>query len=232
VEWQLGSCTYSEYDVDGFLGIQVDGFGEDESGVPPYETWHPFGFVGRPLDPDSDGSCAVLIFFDGDEGFTVAMSDSRAAALIPPVKKGGSSQYATPKALTTRSFDVHDGDDGTKQIYIEYFDGGTLKAHVVTIGLDANGKAFCEFLHGDGMGLTCIEKVAMLRNAPGSVYVSVDDDGATINGNTKINGSLSVVGDMSADGEVIARAAVAPVKLGTHLTPSPFGPIGPPTPFT
>lgn len=228
--WELCSAVTSEYTEDGFLGIQIDGIGLSEAGQATQETLAPLGFLARPQDPDADGAARTFLISSGDDEFTFPVGDSRAARLIPVITKGSSVQYAVRKGFELLSFDLHDGETGTKTAYIEYLDGGTKKAHILTMGLDANGVPFTEFLHGDGMGFTAIERVAMMRNAPGNVYVSVDDNGATINGNTTVNGSLTVIGDVSANGDVKASANTAAVSLKNHPHPTAMGPSGPPTP--
>lgn len=49
-----------------------------------------------------------------------------------------------------------------------------------------------------------------------------------------VDGVVTINGDAQIDatGEVIAKVSGGGVKLSTHLTPSPFGPLGPPTPGT
>ena len=52
-------------------------------------------------------------------------------------------------------------------------------------------------------------------------------------GTVKVDGDLEVTGDIDCTGEVTAKAGTASsVGLTTHLTPSPMGPLGPPTPGT
>lgn len=233
--WELGSCVMTEYDEDGWLGIQIDGFSEDsESEVAPVEALAPFGFMSRPQDPDSENNaCRTFYLFDGSSEYSFPLTDPRAAKLIPPLKKGSSVQYALRKNFDLLSFDLHDGETGTKTVYVEYRDdSGNKRAHVLTVGVDANGAPLCNFLHGSGMGVVFFEQTAMLRNAPGSVYVAVDNDGATINGNLKLQGSLSVAGDIAASGEVTANAGTLPSRLSKHIHGTGVGPTTTPTPGT
>ena len=78
----------------------------------------------------------------------------------------------------------------------------------------------------------------------GTIEVTAAGDTVTINGNlvvsgdVEVGGAADVSGDVDAGGaisagaEVTAKAMSTPVNLSTHLTPSPLGPLGPPTPGT
>jgi hypothetical protein len=187
--WQLASATYTEFDADGFLGIQIDGFGEANCGLAPFETYHPLGFAARPRDPGEEGGCTVLVFFDGEEGYTVALSDPRAAKSYPVLEKGSSVQYAH-RTGSHKSYDLMDGTTGTKTILVEY-EGGS---HQLTF-------------KGDGS--------EVVLTTSGSLS-------ATVSGGATVNGAK-----ITAAGDVITATGVS---LQNHMTPSPFGPLGPPTP--
>lgn len=114
----------SEYDENGFLGFQYDGFGEQASGVPAIEAMHTQGFFGRPLDPTLDAGgnlvhgCQMLRFGEGDKTFAVALHDARIIPALAQVRPGESVQYG-PKNNFVRCHD--DGrisqmctDDGTE----------------------------------------------------------------------------------------------------------------------
>lgn len=51
-------------------------------------------------------------------------------------------------------------------------------------------------------------------------------------GTVRVEGDLEVDGAIECTGEVTAKFGGASVGLTTHLTPSPMGPLGPPTPGT
>jgi len=90
IDWRLHTITYSEVDASGFIGIQYDGFGEENSGVPAVEVHHPFGLMANPPDPDANGafSCLALIGYDGDEPHAWLCSDPRSRVVLPSLKRG------------------------------------------------------------------------------------------------------------------------------------------------
>ena len=93
--WDLGVATFTAYDDDGFIGVQIDAFGENESGMPPFEALHPYGFASRPDDPEEDGTgCAALYFYKGNQARAMFMHDPRPMELLPNIQKGESFQYS------------------------------------------------------------------------------------------------------------------------------------------
>jgi hypothetical protein len=221
MKWTHGLVTFSAYNEDGFLGIQCDVYGEQNSGMPPFEAIGPYGFFSRPTDPDNEGGSSVLYFRQGDQIFALSLGDSRRTAALPPMPKGSSVQYCDKP-----SFWVLNGEDGTQTGYVEYPDGTT--AHLVTIGFDANGKPVITIKHGDGQGLTFYEGTSVLQNASGSVYLELGSDGGIHNGNLKVNGSLECNGArLTPTGDVITKTGIS---LTTHFHPTAMGPSGPPVP--
>lgn len=73
------------------------------------------------------------------------------------------------------------------------------------------------------------EKRTYSRSAPGVLAASIylQKDGSILI-RDHVGGGDVVLGG----GEVTAKADTASVGLSSHLTPSPFGPLGPPTPGT
>lgn len=128
----LGVAVLSEYNADGFLGIGIDAYGEDAAGLQPAEAHHPFGFLGRPLDPDVDGAGqptlgASLYRFDEENGTTVLVcGDPRVTAKLPQVAKGGSIQYGTTAALDV-AYAHFDGADGSWVVHVP---AGAAKARI------------------------------------------------------------------------------------------------------
>lgn len=219
MRWHFGSVTFSEYDEDGFLGVQCDVFGEIDSGMPPFESLGTYGFANRPPDPGDDGASTVLYFYKGDQAFAIPFGDPRRTPSLPPLKKGSSIQYCDRP-----SFDMHDGEDGTKTIYVEVGDS----AHLVTIGIDGNGAPIVEVVHSEGMALTLLDGKSILKNAAGDAYVEVGASGIVLNGNVKITGTLECNGaSISPTGDVVSSTGVS---LSLHPHPTAMGPSGPPTP--
>lgn len=128
---QIGIATFSEIDGDGFVGVQVDGYGEEKSGLPPFELHHPYGFASRPLDPDADGTgCAALYGIEGNRGFAWLAHDPRQATVLPALRKGESIQYG-PKGQFIRCH-----EDGS--ISLCTFHEGDSEAHTIFAKLDVN----------------------------------------------------------------------------------------------
>lgn len=217
--WEYGSITFSAYDEDGFLGVQCDVYGELESGMPPFESLGTYGFANRPPDPSKDGSCTVLYFYQGDQAFAIPFGDPRRTRSLPPLKKGSSVQYCDKP-----SFDLHDGEDGTKTVYVEVGNS----AHLMTIGVDGNGDAIYELVHSEGMAVTMLKNKLILKNAAGDAFIELGPDGVVINGNLKVIGSVAANGaSIDPTGDVVSSLGVS---LNQHPHPTAMGPSGPPTP--
>lgn len=100
--WTIANVTMSEYDVDGFLGIQYDAEGEQQSGVPPTETHGLGGLLHRPLDPvvdpvsgevDPAKSANVLLGWQGGQAHAFALEDPRVVPLLPIARPGETILY-------------------------------------------------------------------------------------------------------------------------------------------
>jgi hypothetical protein len=122
----LRTVTGSEYDDDGFLGVQVDAPGAGNAG-PPIQLHHTYGFSSRPLDPDPDGRGAdVHVAWEGSERHAWMASDGRVTRLLP-IKKQGETLQNGPKGNFVRCHDdgrisLFTSDDGTvdgRSVYVE-----------------------------------------------------------------------------------------------------------------
>ena len=187
-KWDLGVSCLSEYDPDGFLGFQVDVYGEQQSGAPPFEAHYPTGIVSRHRDPDtgSDGLPTlggnILYAWEGNTGYAFPMADPRAIGRLPRIKKGGTCVYADTGASGKPSFIAFDGDNGSQQTYVGY----GSKAHSFSLLTTPGGAEAVALVHGEGMALTMAaggKRSAILKNAAGDSYVELNDDGFTCNGN-------------------------------------------------
>lgn len=215
ITWEIGILPYTGVDADGYPIAQHDGLGEDPA-VGHYDLHHAFGFYSIPRDPDCDKdgkplqgkACNALIGKIGNETHLFLAYDPRFIPNIPQLKKGGSAVYSAPG-----SFIVLDGEDGT---ITEYIPVPGDKAHILTRGLDGNGKPFLAFEHADGMALTMIEHTAVLKNASGSVYIEVNASGVVINGNLVLNGGLTAGGP--AGSLPVAMALPTAAILGQIVT--------------
>lgn len=214
ITFELGACVLTEFDADTFLTAQPDGLGA-EARVHPYELHHPFGFASRPADAEmADGkvregkACNLLIGSIGNENHAWLGADPRYVSSFPPLKKGSAVQYC---ASPLPSFDVHDGENGTKTIYVEVGDA----AHVITVGVDANDEPTLSIVHKDGMAIIMAKQKTIIKNAAGDTYIELSDSGGTLNGNWTVTGTL---------------ADTLGVSLAGHIHASAVGPVGPPMP--
>jgi hypothetical protein len=192
--WDFGTVQLSDWDADGFLGIQIDPVASDEDpgGMPLAEAHHPYGFFGRPRDPDADGrGCSVLTMRRGSrERYAFVKSDPRTLELIPNGTKGVSYQFAFTDAGEL-SFHEIDGETGTHSIYVP--DGDS--AHFVQIGVDDNGASVLNLQHSEGMAVVMFEEKTILHSAGGGVFVEISDDGILCNGALKTYGGFEAGGD-------------------------------------
>lgn len=77
---------------DGFVWAQPAPYGEQGTGI-PYEAMTPFGLMGRPRNPTSDGAPNVFVFRHGPEGYTLLATDPRYQDLLPDTGEGGAGLY-------------------------------------------------------------------------------------------------------------------------------------------
>lgn len=92
IVFDLYKVQSTDVDVDGFILIQPDWYGE--KGGPAAEYWAPFGIWGRPLPPDVDehgqvlGGCNVMIASEGGKTLAMVAHDPRTVPKLPPLKDG------------------------------------------------------------------------------------------------------------------------------------------------
>jgi len=219
--FDMGSVVLTDFDDDGHLRAQVDAYGEQQSGVEPYELHHTFGFMSRPIDPDVDVdalvrpglACNLLTASEGNAQHAWLGLDPRYIPFLPSPKKGATIHYggARPSSVSFAHFE----EDGTWTCYVPVevdAQGVPTKAHVLQIGTDANGDSAITLAHADGMAVTMLDEKIQLRNTNGAVYCELSADEFTVNGNTKINGAL-IAGDVT-----LAQALVLHPVLVTAIT--------------
>jgi hypothetical protein len=103
--WDISPIATSEYDADGFVGVQFDWDGEPgEAGGPSVELHSTYGFYSKPLDADSEGSCYALKAYEGSRCHAWLSYDPRSVQKLPNIKKGESMQYG-PKGNFVRCCD-------------------------------------------------------------------------------------------------------------------------------
>lgn len=172
LEWHYGNVLLTEYDADGFLGLQIDAYGDEKSGVPTFQQVHPGGVIHRPRDPDDSGRAGTLYFWEGPQGFAFSVSDPRSVADLPELAKGSTCVYAH-RAPGSKSYVLVDAGSGDITIKTQ---GGT------------------------------------------SAEIKIPGNGGDIIAN---GAKITAIGDV---------VTATGVSLANHMTPSPFGPLGPPTP--
>jgi hypothetical protein len=191
----FGTATFTEWDAEGFLGLQHDADGD--GGVPSAQVSHSFGFLGRPHDPDDDGlGCTVDVRRMGSERFAWLGDDPRSVAWLPRVTKGGSASYGGKlgAALTWREID---GTTGTITDYVPVEwsgSGACTKAHKIEAGVDGAGAPVIQMIHSDGMIVSLFDDGVTIADATGGGYVEVKGGNVTLNGSTKVVGGLDVGG--------------------------------------
>jgi hypothetical protein len=176
------------YDDDGFLGVQVDTHGRDDAGVPPFQALMPYGLIGRPLDPESNGEGSNVLFWeDGDESHCIALNDPRVQTVAPQATKG-----SVGLCNARGAFFLLDYDDDTATLYVPVDSGS--KAHVITVGKDGNGADFLGIVQCNGLSVTMLDDELVISNRAGTAYIQLDDSGIILNGNLKLVGGLDVGG--------------------------------------
>lgn len=89
----LSHCTHSEYDDDGFLGIQADAYGE--GGEPPGHQLSPGGLDHRPVDPQGEIAEMCWVYPDGHQNFVFPLNDPRTESALPNLNKGATRIFDT-----------------------------------------------------------------------------------------------------------------------------------------
>src|SRR5262249_52820530 len=148
---------------------------------------------GNPLPGKS---CNVLIGKIGNETHLFLCSDPRFIPNIPQVKKGGSLVYCAPG-----SFVNLDGEDGT---ITEYIPVPGNKAHILTRGLDGQGRPFIAIEHCDGMAISMMAGSLVLKSNDGGCYLEIKNGQIVVNGNTVLNGGATIGSPAGARPLVIA----------------------------
>lgn len=200
LRWDGGIAVGSEYD-GGFLTVQPDLYGEEKSGGSGGIVQHPYGFLGRPADPDEEGACQALYAYEGDEMHVLPTQDARVIKKLPELKKGGSIQYGR-----TGTFDVIDGTNGSKLVYAPYaFDDSGVPSKAMAINIDLAAEAL-HIAHGDGMAIVMADGKTTIRSNDGTSGIILDGSNVTIFGNLKLAGGLVAGSPATAEPLVTAPA--------------------------
>ena len=219
----MGCSVLSEVDADGFVSVQVDPYGEEQSGVASYEAHSPLGLYARPLDPEKDptgapigkDACTVLYAHEGGQGHAWPLNDPRGIAKLPKgIKKKGGTVFFSP---ATGGYLAWEGVDpkkvrreGSLIGAVKYGDG---KSMLVAFDVSKDGEEVIKITHGEGNGIEIRRDGSVFAvSKSGSTWMLIKDDQLVLNGDTQAQGSMSV-GDAAA-----AQPVVSLPGLLTYLT--------------
>ena len=201
--FDIGLATLTKYN-DGFLGIQIDGYGEGKAALPEGFASDLTGIMHRPDDPelDPDGqplptkSCQCLYWWEGGRQHIAPMIDPRITKISPVLTKGGKQLV-----VKTGSFMQLDGTSGSQMMYVPYSftdpkDYTTAtKASMVNIDVRTAGAESIQLVHGAGMGLTMTAggtNQVLLKNKAGDALHVLDDSGHLFTGTFKCYGGVQI----------------------------------------
>lgn len=218
---------------DNWYGLQLKGFSAPGESIGWYDFQQTFGFASRPLDAtispdDSVEGCLVFKVDAGRKGGMAWLgSDPRLVNKCPPMSRGSSAQWNARQAFSLLDYD---SNTHTTYVPVEFDGSGTpTKAHLIQVGVDANGKKVIDMRHCDGMAIVMLENSVVIKNAAGDAYLELNADGVVLNGNTKVVGGLDVGGsgaqplvNGTAFNIALATMAAALSNL-TPLTPYEIG---------
>lgn len=221
VRIDLYQAAFSEVDANGFIGIQFDAFGEEDSGVETVETHHPHGFRSRPRDPETDGdgaprfSCNLLVMWEGDEArILTVLEDPRWIKSLPPEKKGGSTQYGVTKnGAKGVSFSQFDGDTGGYTLYVPEFTGSDVSgAYCITVDPE---QRTIQLIHPEGFAVM-LTKDGIVMRGDDSTYTELKKGSFTVNAAKIMLRGACYLGAQAEAGLPLMPA------LATQPTPSVF----------
>lgn len=195
LSFDIGVAMLTTYDEDGFPVVQVDAFGEENSGVVPYEHHSQFGIISRPHDPADGQGCQVLYAMEAGRGHAWVLSDPRVIPLLPPIDKGGSCIYGGN--IKAPAFFNIDGLTNSMMFYVPYAlddDGVPQKAMSIGISVDNAGDENITIVHGEGTAVILKKDSVLLKNAGGDAYIEVNASGIILNGAVTIQGGASIGG--------------------------------------
>jgi hypothetical protein len=214
----LGVVVHSAYDDEGWIGVRVDGFGGDDSGLGDSELQTPFGFTSRPVDRAKNGiGCEVLYAHSGNsESFAWFGKDPRYTDKCPPLFQGSSAQWAS-----NGSFGLLDTESNSYKLYVPR----GSSAHSVTVGQADDGVDLIEFRHSSGALLYCTPETGWVMRGVGNAFAGIDGDAFNVNGNATVTGALTV-GGTAGQPVINATLAIAALNaLGSAISMGGSAPV-------
>lgn len=123
----IGLVMLTEYNDNGILGIQVDGYGEEQAGLASYMAQGACGELARCMDPElgpngqplQGKACEVMYAHEGSRGHAWCLNDPRTLTKLPQMHKGEKIVFA-PNLIAqfirfhdTGAISLYTTDDGT-----------------------------------------------------------------------------------------------------------------------
>lgn len=242
----------TDRDADGFIGLQVDVYGEQKSGAPPFEAHFPPGIIHRHRDPDvgPDGQptlgANVLYAWEGNTGHAIPLTDPRVVALLPnTVEPGGTLLYAH-RDDGQLSIMRLSGTDGAFVVYVPAPNGNGYGIQLRidhTNGFDlvtpwnrlTVGPLGLSFTHGQAQfslgnatlpaPLNALSSFAVLKAGVVNVRggaVSLGTDGGAANEGAIV----ALLAALTAIATTLAEISATPATVGSPvLTPAQLSPV-------
>lgn len=157
----LTIATLTEYDADGFLGIQCDAYAEEGHGVTPFHSLQPLGLHARASDPDGEKGVLCLRWTEGAEGFSIPFGDTRVEGPLPDLEKGSVCLH-----------DVVDGkhrltlDHKNKLAHLEVPSGSTFKVTVGNVLIEVTADGTIKLGTTTATAVECAGVEPLAKHAP------------------------------------------------------------------
>jgi hypothetical protein len=202
----LGTGLVTQYDEDGFLGVQVEGHGGTEATGGLAYAHHPFGIFGTPRDAADGSGVVVLHWSDGDEVHSLILEDPRYASVIPTHSQGSCGICNSDGAYL-----LLDRIDKTAILHVPR---GSGRYHRVTVGKDESGEEIITLLHADGAKIEI--KKAEVKVTAETVHVN----GATVLLGEAAGSPVACVGD------IVVVTTLPLINAGGPVTSPAMSPTG------
>jgi len=205
-----------QFDLEG-LGFDDDPTSARSEVKPAQEVFGPLGSYGRPLEPASSGQDQFAEYLAARTSDGLVAFGFRDRRILEMMAKGASGDVPKVGQLMTGGYGgaflsfEYEADELRDQttLYVPYERDGSgvpTKAHMLSIGVDANGTPLLAVISGEGPRLTLLGTEAVLSNADGSARLEVNGSGVTAVGPFK-----------APQGADLGGAASVPVALAPAI---------------